>query len=132
MQEPSKQNDETPTFQSSGEASEDVAQRVKRARSKADSEKLSRRRFLHDKQRDTAISPEMRKSVSNWEPIELRLNATPIDVIYASGTVGHITQHLDRYSFKDQAIAITMKGRGDDLHTMTDMKEISDGCCIIT
>ena len=129
MQEPSKQNDET--FQS-GEASEDVAQRVKRARSKADSEKLSRRRFLHDKQRDTAISPEMRNSVSNWEPIELRLNATPIDVIYASGTVGHITQHLDRYTFKDQAIAIKMKGRGDDLHTMTNMKEVSDGCCIIT
>ena len=129
MQEPSKQNDET---QSSGEASEDVAQRVKRARSKADSEKLSRRRFLHDKQRDTAISPEMRNSVSNWEPIELRLNATPIDVIYASGTVGHITQHLDRYTFKDQAIAIKMKGRGDDLHTMTNMKEVSDGCCIIT
>ena len=129
MQEPSKQNDET--FQS-GEASEDVAQRVKRARSRADSEKLSRRRFLHDKQRDTAISPEMRNSVSNWEPIELRLNATPIDVIYASGTVGHITQHLDRYTFKDQAIAIKMKGRGDDLHTMTNMKEVSDGCCIIT
>ena len=131
MQEPSKQNDET----QSSEASEDVAQRVKRARSKADSEKLSRRRFLHDKQReqrDTAISPEMRNSVSNWEPIELRLNATPIDVIYASGTVGHITQHLDRYTFKDQAIAIKMKGRGDDLHTMTNMKEVSDGCCIIT
>ena len=129
MQEPSKQNDET---QSGGEASEDVAQRVKRARDLADSEKLSRRRFLHDKQRDTAISPEMRNSVSNWEPIELRLNATPIDVVYASGTVGHITQHLDRYTFKDQAIAIKMKGRGDDLHTMTNMKEVSDGCCIIT
>ena len=128
MQEPSKQNDET----QSSEASEDVAQRVKRARDLADSEKLSRRRFLHDKQRDTAISPEMRNSVSNWEPIELRLNATPIDVIYASGTVGHITQHLDRYTFKDQAIAIKMKGRGDDLHTMTNMKEVSDGCCIIT
>ena len=105
--------------------SEELYNRVKRARTKNDMEQPDRK--------ITQISPEIKASVSQWDPNQMRLNVTPVDVSYEPGSVGHITQNRKLYKFDHQIKAIRLKQDGGDLKQMTDMRPISEeGCCVIT
>ena len=90
--------------------SEDLHSRVKRARSA---------------NRITSVSPQILATPRLQRGLDL-------DVVYAVGTVGHITHNRICYSLDNQIAAIKMKACGIDLDTQTGMKPIGDGCCLIS